>query len=117
MSIGISLKLQMASAGLVLAMVSGGCAMMAPKAERYVAPPLGSTWVQARRDSGSFGSANVQVSSKRGERMWQGQRVITFESAESAVLAASDSGNWLGIVSGDKPLVTWEPGLNSDCPL
>src|SRR3990172_11206928 len=117
MSIGISLKLQMASAGLVLAMVSGGCAMMAPKAERYVAPPLGSTWVQARRDSGSFGSANVQVSSKRGERMWQGQRVITFESPGSAILAASDSGNWLGIVSGDKPLITWEPGLSWDWPL
>ncbi len=117
MNIGYKLKLQMASAGLAVALVSGGCAMMAPKAERYVAPPLGSTWVQARRDSGSFGSGNVQVSSRRGERMWQGQPVITFESPESAILAASDSGNWLGIVSGDKPLVTWEPGLGWDWPL
>jgi hypothetical protein len=117
MTIAFNLKLQMASAGLALAMVSGGCAMMAPKAERYVAPPLGSTWVTARRDSGSFGSGNVQVSSKRGERMWQGQQVITFESPGSAILAASDSGNWLGIVSGDKPLITWEPGMTWDWPL
>ena len=117
MSIAFNLKLKMASAGLAVALVSGGCAMMAPKAERYVAPPLGSTWVQARRDSGSFGSSNVQVSSRRGERMWQGQQVITFESPGSAILAASDSGNWLGLVSGDKPLVTWEPGMSWDWPL
>lgn len=117
MNIAFNLKLKMASAGLAVALVSGGCAMMAPKAERYVAPPLGSTWVQARRDSGSFGSSNVQVPGRRGERMWQGQKVIAFESPESAILAASDSGNWLGVVSGDKPLVTWEPGLNWDWPL
>jgi hypothetical protein len=49
--------------------------------------------------------------------MWQGQQVITFETPESAILAASDSGNWLGIVSGDKPLITWEPGLSWDWPL
>ena len=117
MNIGFNLKLHIASAGLAVALASSGCAMMAPKAERYVAPPLGSTWVQARHDSGSFGSGNVQVSSRRGERMWQGQRVITFESPESAILAASDSGSWLGIVSGDKPLITWEPGLTWDWPL
>ena len=43
MNIAFNLKLKMASAGLAVALVSGGCAMMAPKAERYVAPPLGST--------------------------------------------------------------------------
>jgi hypothetical protein len=117
MNIAFNLKLKMASAGLAVALVSGGCAMMAPKAERYVAPPLGSTWVQARRDSGSFGSSNVQVSWRRGERMWQGQQVIAFESPESAILAASNSGYWLGIVRGDKPLITWEPGLSWDWPL
>ena len=117
MTIAFNLKLQMASAGLALAMVSGGCVMMAPKAERLATPPLGSTWVMARRDSGSFGSANVQVSSKRGERMWQGRQVITFETPESAILAAPGSGDWLGIVSGDKPLITWEPGLSWDWPL
>ena len=49
--------------------------------------------------------------------MWQGQQVIAFESPEYAILAASNSGNWLGIVRGDKPLITWEPGLNWDWPL
>lgn len=116
MNIGYKLKLQMASAGLAVALLSGGCAMMAPKAERYVAPPLGSTWVQARRDSGSFGSGNVQVPGRRGERMWQGQQVITFETPETTTLA-EPSGNWLGMVSGDKPLVTWDPPLSWDWPL
>lgn len=116
MNIAFNLKLKMASAGLAVALVSGGCAMMAPKAERYVAPPLGSTWVQARRDSGSFGSSNVQVSWRRGERMWQSQQVIAFENPGFAILAVS-TGNWLGVVRGDKPLITWEPSLSWDWPL
>ncbi len=116
MNIGLSLKMQMASAGLALAMVSGGCAMMAPKAERYAAPPLGSTFTQTQRDSGSYGSGNAQVQVRRGERTWQGQQVIAWETPESAILA-QPNGNWLGIVSGDKTLITWDPPIGFDWPL
>lgn len=48
--------------------------------------------------------------------MWQGERVITFENPESAILAYPN-GNWLGMVSGDKPLITWEPHLTWNWPL
>jgi hypothetical protein len=116
MNIGISLKLQVASAGLALAMVSGGCAMVAPKAERFVAAPIGSTWTQAQSNSGSYGSGKVQTQVTRGERMWQGKQVITYQTPQSAILA-EPNGNWIGIVSGDKPIMTWDPPVGWDWPL
>ena len=117
MNIGFNLKLRIASAGLAVALVSGGCAMMAPKAERYVAPPLGSTWVRAQRDSGSYGSRSVQLQFKRGERIWQGQQVITFENPQWAILAEPTTGSFLGIVSGNRPVMTWDPPTGFDFPL
>jgi hypothetical protein len=116
MNVGISLKLQMAGASLALTLVSGGCAMMTSKPEQHVAPPLGSTWVTARSDSGSFGSTKTQVSNKLGERMWQGVHVITFESPGFAMLA-HDNGRLVAFMSGDKLLVSFDPDLGFDRPL
>lgn len=118
MNIGFSLKMQMASAGLAVALVSGGCAMMAPKAERFVAAPLGSTWLQEQRNSGSYGSNNVQVQIRRGERMWQGQQVITYETPQVTILAEPEpTGNWIGFFSGDKPMTTFDPPAGWNWPL
>ncbi len=110
------LKLQVASAGLAVALASSGCAVMAPKAERYVAPPLGATFVTARRDTGSYGSASVQVAWKRGERMWQGKQVITLETLELTTLVNSDFA-LVAQVRGDTPVVTWDPPAGFDFPL
>ena len=113
---GIHLKSRWLAAGLGLMLVAGGCALMAPKAERYVAPPLGTTWMNARRDTGSYGSGDVQVPGSRGERMWQGQGVLTFE-ATGGTIVATPEGSWLGIFNRDKPVMTWDPPLNWDWPL
>lgn len=116
MTIRINLKLQFASAALAVALVSGGCSMMTSKPEQHVAPPVGSTWVMARSDSGSYGSTKTQVSNKRGERMWQGEHVITFESPGFAMLA-HDNGRLVAFMSGDKLLVSFDPDLGFDRPL
>ena len=97
------------------ALLAAGCAMMAPKAERYVAPPLGTTWESTRRDSGSYGSGAAKVSSRRGERQWQGEKVLTFEG-EMTILA-KPTGNWIGFFKGDTPVMTWDPPLNWEWPL
>jgi hypothetical protein len=89
---------------------------MEPKADGYVAPPLGSTWIFARRNSGSFGSTSAQLLGIRGERVWQGQQVITFENQEGAILSLPN-GNWLGIVNRDTPVITWDPPTSYDWPL
>jgi len=116
MNTGISLKLQMVSLGLALAIISAGCAMIAPKGERYVAAPLGSTWTQVKRESGSYGSKNAREQWRRGERMWQGRQVLTFEGPQFTILAELD-GTWIGFFKGDTPILSfnkasWQWPLN-----
>lgn len=53
---------------------------------------------------------------RRGEQMWQGQKVIAYQNPQFAILADLD-GNWIGVVSGDKPMWTWDPPLNWEYPL
>ena len=93
---------------LVVALLPGGCASMAPAGERYVAPPLGTTWVTVRRDTGSYGSGNMHTTGKRGERMWQGKPVIAFEGPDMTTLA-NPNGDWVSQVRGDTPVLTWDP--------
>jgi hypothetical protein len=110
-------KVHFATASLAAALVAGGCSMMEPKAEKYVAPPVGSTWIQAQRNTGSYGSGTAQVPFKRGERMWEGKLMGTIETPQQVILAAPD-GNWAAILSADgKPLIRYEPPLGFDYPL
>jgi hypothetical protein len=87
-----------------------------PSAEHYVAPPVGSTWINARLDTGSFGSTGVQLPMTRGERIWQGAQVITFETPESTLLT-SRSGDYLAQIKDEKLLISWDPPYNVDWPL
>jgi len=113
---GFGLKVQLAAAGLGVAMLSGGCGLMAPKAERYIAPSAGTSYVLGRRDTGSYGSANAQVPIKVGRRMWEGSQMTTFEG-RALTLLAHPNGNWGGLYAGDKPVTTWEPSIGWDWPL
>jgi hypothetical protein len=113
----LEFNVHLATAGLAAALVAGGCAMLEPKAERYVAPPVGSAWTQAQRNTGSYGSGTAQVSFKRGERMWEGKLMGTIESPQQVILATSD-GSWAAILSPDgKPILSYEPPLDYDWPL
>ena len=101
---------------LLVALASSGCALTTPKAERYAAPPLGSTWVIARVDTGSYGSSSIQLPMTRGERIWQGAQVITFETPENTLIA-SPAGDFVAQVKDEKVLVSWDPPYNLDWPL
>jgi len=113
---GFNLQARIASAALAATLVAGGCAMMVSKADHYVPPPVGSTWVSAERTTGSYGSGSKEVTTTRGERMWHGQQVITYETPQSSLLSRPD-GHWIGIFKGDVPLITWDPPLTWDWPL
>jgi hypothetical protein len=99
-----------------LALLSAGCGLMAPKAEHYVAPALGTIWANSVARSGSFGSGTVQTRGKRGERMLQGSPMIEFEGAAGTILARPN-GDWLGMYKGDTPMVTWDPPLHWEWPI
>lgn len=109
-------KLKSALAGLTATIAVWGCSTMAPKADHYVAPPLGTTWELMRHDTGSYGAGSTKVLGRRGERRYHGEQMLTFESPGSAIVA-KQSGNWVGIFNGDKPLITWDPPLTYEWPL
>jgi hypothetical protein len=101
---------------LVLALTSVGCANFESTGARYQAPPLGSSWVIARRDAGSYGNSSTQLPAKRGEFMWQGKTHVTFENPESTIVAQPE-GAWVGIFRGGKPMLTYDPPAGYDFPL
>lgn len=109
-------SMRLAIAAVVTAALAVGCATVAPRLDAFVAPPLGSTWTVARTDSGSFGSATSQVTTRRGEQVWQGQRVITYEAPGFTQLLRPD-GSLVAFVNGDKPMVSFAPDLGMAYPL
>jgi hypothetical protein len=112
-----SYRLRLATASLAAALVAGGCSMMEPKAERYVAPPLGSTWTQAQHNTGSYGTGTAQVPFKRVERMWEGKMMEANESPQQVALAASDGGLAVILSPDGKPLVRYDPPFTYNYPL
>ena len=103
-------------AGLGTALLSAGCAMMEPKAERYVPPPIGATWTQSVKSTGSFGSGNGTYIVTLGERVWNGARMISMDSPAGSLLI-NDQGAFVAFVVGGKPVRSWDPPHNLDWPL
>jgi hypothetical protein len=118
MNIKISIKQQMASAGLVLALASGGCAMMAPKGERYVAPPIGSTFTQTYRNTGSYGSGTRTATTQVAERTWEGKQYLAFVGPTGTILANPVTGAWSTLLAPDgSPAISFDPPAGYDYPL
>jgi hypothetical protein len=91
---------------------------MEPNAERYVAPPLGSTWTVAQRNTGSLGSGDVQLKITRGEQTWQGNQVVTFASSQGTTLTNPDNGRWIAFLGRDgKPVMSFDPPTGFNWPL
>ena len=106
-----------ATAVLVFALASGGCATMAPKAEKYVPPPLGSTFTYSLSRTGSYGSGTMEPTMKITERTWEGRRVLAFASPNVTILVNAD-GSWPAWLAPDgKPILTWDPPIGYDFPL
>jgi hypothetical protein len=113
-----SMKLYLAIAGLILALMSGGCAMMPPKGvESYVPPPLGSTFTYSQSNTGSFGSGTTQVTQKVTERMWEGKRMTAIVTPTGASLLNAE-GAFVAILGpNDTPILSFDPAMGYDYPL
>ncbi|NPC56134.1 hypothetical protein [Caenimonas soli] len=104
-----------AATALVLALVAG-CAS-APRVDRYVAPPVGATWITQQQDSGSYGNGRFDVPGRRAQRIWEGREMIAFEGPQTTLLAMPN-GNWVTVLGRDgKPALSWDPPLSWDWPL
>jgi len=113
-----SVMLYLAIAGLASALVSSGCATMAPKGvDRYVAPPLGSTFTYSQSSTGSFGSGTTQVTQKVTERVWEGKRMTAVGSQTGTVLINADGATPAMLGPNDAPLLSFDPPMGNDYPL
>jgi hypothetical protein len=108
-----------AAAALVIsAIVASGCATLAPTSVPYVAARIGTTWSAQHTSSGSFGSGTTLVTTRAGERVWEGQRVLTHESAAGAMMTRPSDGLRIGFLGADgKPQFLLSPPVGPQYPL
>ena len=99
-----------------MAVLASGCAMLDPRQESYVAPPLGTAYAHTRTDTGSFGSGTSRLAGKRGERMWKGRQMVTFESPEGTIVSRPEGG-FVEVLVKDSPVTTWDPPASYEWPL
>lgn len=97
--------------------LASGCSTT-PTALPYVATPVGTTWVSQQTSSGSFGTDTNQVTMRAGERMWEGQQVLTHESAAGTMLTRASDGFRIGFLGPDgKPQFLLSPPIGPQFPL
>jgi hypothetical protein len=95
-----------------------GCASGPPKAERYIAPPVGSSWKVQVTNTGSFGSATraeQQVSMR--DVVVEGKPYHRFDAGGGATLLSDSVGLFMVLGPGVRPLMRYDPPLGYDFPL
>jgi hypothetical protein len=91
------------SLSLAAALAVAGCAQMQ---QQPVFHAPGTTWVNAVRNTGSYGNVNAEQTIRAaGERMWQGRKVYVNENRTTGIsfIRDRDTGRWIANARGDTP--------------
>jgi len=100
------------------AALAAGCASGPPKAERYVAPPVGSSWKVQTTSTGSYGNASkVEQQVSMRDVVVEGKPYHRFDTAGGANLMNDSVGVFMVLGPGDRPLMRYDPPLGYDFPL
>ena len=109
--------LQLATLACCAALVAG-CASTPPKAERYIAPPVGASWKVQVTGTGSFGNANkVEQQVSMRDVVVEGKPYHRFDAGGGANLLNDSVGVFMVLGPGDRPLMRYDPPLGYDFPL
>jgi hypothetical protein len=96
----------------------GGCASPPPKAERYVAPPVGATWSFKVSSTGSFGNAQgVEQKVSMRDVTFEGRSYHRFDTGGGATLQDDSAGVFIVLGPNDRQLMRYEPPLGMRFPL
>jgi hypothetical protein len=107
----------LAGAALCVAFIAG-CASPPPKAERYVAPLVGSSWKVQVSGTGSYGNASKQeVPVSMRDVVVEGKPYHRFDSGGNATLQNDSVGVFMVLEPGDRPLMRYDPPLGYEFPL
>jgi hypothetical protein len=100
------------------AALAAGCASAPPKAERYVAPPVGSSWKVQISSTGSFGNANkVEQQVSMRDVVVEGKPYHRFDAGGGANLMNDSVGVFMVLGPGDRQLMRYDPPLGYEFPL
>lgn len=109
--------LQLGSLALCAALMAG-CASAPPKAERYVAPPVGASWKVQVSSTGSFGNASkVEQQISMRNVVVDGKPYHRFDAGGGATLQDDSVGLFMVLGPGDRPLMRYDPPLGYEFPL
>lgn len=119
MKIRFALKPHAAACVSTVALVfAAGCTVLGNRPN--TATP-GSTWLIAVRNTGSFGTQNIETRTRAGgERMWQGRRVFVYErpgNPQGDIVTEPGMGGWIALAKGDSPILSFDPPLGWKWPL
>lgn len=102
---------------LALALLTSGCAVLGPRADRWTPPPMGASWEVAQTNTGSYGSDAV-VRITRGEGVWEGEPVVTLRNSLGVTIMAGKDGHWRALVGPEgRTIASWHPPLGFEYPL
>jgi len=105
-------------AGLVTTSFLAGCTTAPPRAERYVAPPVGSSWMIQTTNTGSFGSAiKAVIAVSVRDDVVDGKRYHRFDSCGGATLQDDNAGVFQLLGAGGREMMRYEPPLGGSFPL
>jgi len=114
---GIRKNLKLVAMGLGVALVTGGCGLLEPKATADFAAP-GSSWTVNYRATGSFGSVSEQRTAVvLPNQQWEGRTVRALEGKDFTTLTDAETGGWIAQVKGTRPMISWNPPLGWQWPL
>jgi hypothetical protein len=87
-----------------------------PPWERYSAPPVGTTWTNEFRYSGSF-RGPAEVASRMGRITWNGQPHVAFHNGPVTLVAREDGALVTLLGADGKQLTSWDPPMTWGWPL
>ena len=98
-----------------LLLLASGCAI-SPRWEHYASPPVGTTWTNQFRSSGSY-AGPVEINSRMGQVTINGKPYIAFHNGTTTMVARPD-GMWVTLLGADgKPVTSWDPPTSFQWPM
>lgn len=103
----------------VSALLSVGCAVSPPVAEKMVLAPVGSTITYHRKSSGGLGAYDGKVVWNMTQSTWQGQQVYSFGSpvAGATLHEPSRFGILAQLNPAGQPIMSFNPPITYPWPL
>ncbi len=110
-----------AAVGVATFVLVNGCTTPAPKADRFVSAPAGTTMSYFRRSSGSFGTADGPVDWTLVDREWQGKAVRAMVSPQAGTTLHDPASNNFGMLAvlnrNGEAMFSFDPPVGYRYPL